>query len=918
MAKLNGVTVTSEKIVYNGVEYARTDKNPQVGDIIRLHGDDGCSYLTGGGYYEVTRLDRAEDAQIMDDDGDEFDTAGLDEAYTVFAKVSEVAAPVHERLRVGELAKVIANSAGHSAKIGDVVRIVLDDHSSLPFKCETEAGGEISDPWFMESDIERLVSVTSDDTVTVDGVQYRKVKRKAAVGEKIVFTRSNCAFKVGDVVTVHKDAHIKDDGISYVNGVYGTYGGGEYAVLEPVDTAKPDIPAKLPSDYVIHDGAVYRKEAREAGVGELVSVYGHVTPKANGIFTVEKLVSGGIRYRIDSGAMYGTPYGRGQNYAVLVPTDTVTLGGVDYALVKRKAAKGDVVLVARELSHNSGSFKIGEIYEIDRIGTLGMPVTTAKGTVRDEQIIVLIPKSATLSVATQTHTYREVKRKANVGERIRIVAAYMSGDRYRNGDEYVVSRLDSDGDVRIETAKGEAFVADMEYVVMEPGATPAPVKQQSISVGDTVTLVNGGDFPLLGFKAGEPVIVRSTTSTHSNGKYPIQVTSKSGRIGYTTFDNVVTANQPEPPQPERLTVGDYAKVVNNDGSCFKIGEIVIVKEVDESDDEIPFRADGVTSKGSDGSGWDWFKTGQLVRATDEDVCNERRYNVGDFVKVVRHGGGHNYDIGDIVEVTEGGGDFALFSGRVVSTGRLGSCLASGQVEKASDEEVAAARRKSVKVGDYVRITESQANWPVGTIVKVTEINALGTESDAIRATGGYGTYLSSQYEPVTVDEAEAARKQAEEGAKPKITVGATVKLAIPEGGYPAHGWGSVENGAIGTVKSLNGERVTVNFPSQSSWVGKISEFTLVTEEEAAKIAEEAKWNAIGRKVGEFKVGDIVRITKDGACQSKHRKGDIGTVGTVEERFIDVVTTRESSIGGWVRPNSGYVELITPVEAIFTR
>lgn len=81
-----------------------------------------------------------------------------------------------------------------------------------------------------------------------------------------------------------------------------------------------------------------------------------------------------------------------------------------------------------------------------------------------------------MSNATQPQ-YREVKRKANVGERIKIVNAQLSGNRYANGVELLVKRVRMvNGEQRgvySNTRGGEAYIYDDEYVVLEPVASLA-------------------------------------------------------------------------------------------------------------------------------------------------------------------------------------------------------------------------------------------------------------------------------------------------------------------------------------------------------------------------------------------------------------------------------------------------------------
>lgn len=69
-----------------------------------------------------------------------------------------------------------------------------------------------------------------------------------------------------------------------------------------------------------------------------------------------------------------------------------------------------------------------------------------------------------------TKQYREVSRKANAGERIRIVNA--QDRRYKNGEEFAVEFVDKLDDVFVKhplgTHDGCALILESEYVVLEP------------------------------------------------------------------------------------------------------------------------------------------------------------------------------------------------------------------------------------------------------------------------------------------------------------------------------------------------------------------------------------------------------------------------------------------------------------------
>jgi len=75
--------------------------------------------------------------------------------------------------------------------------------------------------------------------------------------------------------------------------------------------------------------------------------------------------------------------------------------------------------------------------------------------------------------------FKEVKRKAAVGERIKIVKPEMAFDKYKAGDVFVVDRVDSALGVYVDAVKypegnRSGFITHDEYVVLEPVAPAAP------------------------------------------------------------------------------------------------------------------------------------------------------------------------------------------------------------------------------------------------------------------------------------------------------------------------------------------------------------------------------------------------------------------------------------------------------------
>lgn len=104
----------------------------------------------------------------------------------------------------------------------------------------------------------------------------------------------------------------------------------------------------------------------------------------------------------------------------------------------------------------------------------------------------------------------------------------------------------------------------------------------------------------------------------------------------------------------------------------------------------------------------------------------------------------------------------------------------------------------------------------------------------------------------------------------------------------------------------------------------IYEIVRATDEEVAEAKRqlerkevEEKWAKIGRKHGEFKIGDIVRVIN--AEDSGHINGVISEIlgdacYTGNLLMFNVRVTRPSNTGGWLYAED--MELITPVEARF--
>jgi hypothetical protein len=153
-----------------------TDRYPRVGDYVKFD-EAPCSYLTAGKYYEIVEIDDFGDPQIIDDDGDEFDT--YDFEFEVYELVSEGAT----KFEVGDYAKVISVSSAMRGFVeGDIVKVIGVNGCGYDTEIENENGtvgfGNVG---------KHIVPATDEE------IRWAKIGRKP--GE----------FKQGDIVRVIKN-----------------------------------------------------------------------------------------------------------------------------------------------------------------------------------------------------------------------------------------------------------------------------------------------------------------------------------------------------------------------------------------------------------------------------------------------------------------------------------------------------------------------------------------------------------------------------------------------------------------------------------------------------------------------------------------------------------------------------------------
>lgn len=116
---------------------------------------------------------------------------------------------------------------------------------------------------------------------------------------------------------------------------------------------------------------------------------------------------------------------------------------------------------------------------------------------------------------------------------------------------------------------------------------------------------------------------------------------------YEVYEKVSEGAETE--ASERLQVGDYAEVIaNNNLHGFDIGEIIIIKRLDDDD--------GYLAERIDGSGY-WYVDDKEIRKISVTMHEGRPYrevnrkaDAGELIKVVSRRGDEDYEIGEIIRV----------------------------------------------------------------------------------------------------------------------------------------------------------------------------------------------------------------------------------------------------------------------------
>ncbi|MCY8493726.1 hypothetical protein [Bacillus inaquosorum] len=194
--------------------------------------------------------------------------------------------------------------------------------------------------------------------------------------------------------------------------------------------------------------------------------------------------------------------------------------------------------------------------------------------------------------------------------------------------------------------------------------------------------------------------------------------------------------------------GDYVKFIETDDSSLTVGKMYVIKEIDYDGD--PLITDDDDDENWAGTGEEFEVYRKVGAASVEAEPKPERLKVGDYAKVVGGACGHQAEINDIVQVTFDDGGSIPFRCDDLS-GKSVGWFYEGELVRATDEEVAEAKREAAeykkwaqigrevgeyKIGDIVRVIDSGSSmFHKGDIGSISEIDGICAKLDARNFTG---------------------------------------------------------------------------------------------------------------------------------------------------------------------------------------
>ncbi|MEC0167904.1 hypothetical protein [Paenibacillus graminis] len=599
--------------------------------------------------------------------------------------------------------------------------------------------------------------------VMVNGQAYRKVDRKAQAGDIVKALSRSFDVDTGAFYAVEVDA---SRGVFYRDNV-----GSRRFRLERTDLHEVYAPvAAAPSETITYENAQYRKVDRPAREGDVVMI----TEPDDAEYTADEGVSLNQPYlvmRLDSADDPQIMNARGKEYDtagdVFDVYEKVTRPSVEYREVKRYANVGDTIKMVEDA--DAGGWLAGDTFIVTSVASdKAVHFTDNDGDGRrrsgTDDYVVLEPIVAT------TPTYVEVKRKASVGERIKIVAAENAHGKYANGDELTVA---SDDHLWGEAVRVNEFyqpvLYDREYVVLEPVPAQAIAKPKRYAVGDFVKVT--GNSVTHDYAEGSVVKITETKDNARHGGQQFHAETADGERGNWLVTNDVepatkaeflaakAQTQRKPAEPA-FSVGDTVKLTVADGGrpCYgwgrvsngDIGKVAYVS------------SDSISVDFPKQRGWN-AKPEELTKVDPRDAFAE-----GDKVRLISGGntsGLHDYETGDVYTVLAPKSPVGNGKVKITGGGQPTGYATPDQLVKLTAEEVAAIQKEAQEAVKWVAIGRKVGEFKRGDIVSFTRTDGdkgVGTVEDggsfdsAIGVRIGAKPYDGEKYRGVYFDEGDTA------------------------------------------------------------------------------------------------------------------------------------------------------------------
>lgn len=508
-----------------------------------------------------------------------------------------------------------------------------------------------------------------------------------------------------------------------------------------------------------------------------------------------------------------------------------------------------------------------------------------------------------------------------VGDKVRVTGLSVFESNY-DGQIGTFEDVDEDDDHAVRLSDG--FVALYKRHQLEKVTDGATLTAKVDELDNRVTALEKGDKPSYktekrAAKIGERILItsaRGTSGDYTDGDalevtatFPendvvyayVKVRTGSGRIR-----NVLTEEY------EVIVEDTQAKEIEHNGETYTLvsrkaqaGDVVITTGTTSA--FLRKNTRYVVDKRLQIEGFPVYNEG-LIRTEANVLVYEKKapaLKVGDYAVVIAKGVGEArsaFEIGDIVSITDMNNPTGKALRPLVRRidGQAEWYMTIGEeIRKATDAEVAEALKP--KTGDIVVITGNTngSGNEVGDIGKVGGKSPYST-SLAVLVPGGPEKHVYTQLDEMRLaTEAERAQydKAVEDAKKPKLKVDDYVR--VKDGADSRHG--DIGAGTIVKVTDFgqySSRKVRVNLLDDSDYdYFKADDLELVD----AHVVTFAK---IGRKPGEFKKGDIVRVTSG---YGPIADGDIGVISHADGS--DCPKVRVGTSERYV-----CVELIAPVES----